>query len=130
MANTVNISQSAVSSYMQQANGPVARKMFVVGEAVKVATIASLKQGFPRDFLGPKIVKRTVNTADGPGIQVGAVDTKTKPHGIDGNPLAFKWPAMGAGMFFFRHVNHPGSELGPYLQKKLIEALETVRGRI
>lgn len=130
MANTVNISGSACAAYMRAPNGPLTRQMLVVGEAVKATTIASLKQGFPKDFLAPKIVKRIVPGPEGPIVRVGSDNTKTRPHAIEGNPLAFKWPAMGGGMFFFRHVNHPGSDLGPYLQTKLQAALALLRGRI
>ena len=34
----------------------------------------------------------------------------TPPHPIQGNPiLAFPWPRIGPGTFFFRNVQHPGT---------------------
>ncbi len=38
----------------------------------------------------------------------------TEPHRIpltgNGPPLAFEWPFMGPGTFFFAHVDHPGTQ--------------------
>jgi len=34
----------------------------------------------------------------------------SRPHVIRGNPLAFRWPKAGPGIFFFRSVNHPGTK--------------------
>jgi hypothetical protein len=46
----------------------------------------------------------------------------TKPHIIapkDGGTLAFLWPAMGPGMFFFKSVNHPGTKANKFLSDNL-----------
>lgn len=125
----VILNMAAVREYMRTPDGPVMRRLMVVGDAVKVRTVASLKSGFPQDFLGPTIVKRTVMTADGPAVEVGSSKTKTDAHPIAGNPiLAFKWPKQGGGMFFFRSVNHPGSNFDKYLSSKLKAALAEISG--
>ena len=113
---------------MRAPDGPITRHLMVIAEAVKVATIASLKPGFPKDWLGPQIVKRVVPGADGPSVLVGVANTKTKPHVIRGNPLlTFYWPKAGRVMVL-RSVNHPGSEMGPYLARKLTDALGAIKG--
>ena len=71
-------------------------------------------------------------------MQVGSAHVKTKPHVIAGNPtLAFQWPKgerlLGqpkGTVFFFRQVNHPGSDFSKYLLKTLRKALATVRIRL
>lgn len=123
------IDGKALSDLLRGPTGPVMRTTLVVAEAVKVATINSLKPGFPADFIGPLIVKRVMADAT---VQVGNQLTRpvvTKPHVINGNPLlVFHWPKAGPGLFFFRSVNHPGSDFTNYLQTKLNEALASVRG--
>lgn len=53
----------------------------------------------------------------------------TDPHSIDGNPvLAFLWPKMGEGTFFFAHVNHPGTKPNPFIQKAMREVVHDVGG--
>lgn len=122
------INQPAVQTYLRAPNGPVGRRLMVVGEAVRAATVASLKPGFPLDFLGPSIVKRMVATGDGPRVQVGSAHTMTQPHVIRGNPtLVFHWAKAGR-VVYFRKVNHPGSNFDHYLTEKLVAALAAVRG--
>ena len=122
----VVISDQMVQAFIRLPDGPVARRLAVIGEAVKVKTVGSLKEGFVRDFLGPTIVKRTVMTEAGPVVQVGSEHTKTQPHIIRGNPLlVFHWPKVGR-VVYFRKVNHPGSNFNRYLVEKLVASLEVV----
>lgn len=124
----VIISEAAVQAFIRNPDGPVGRRLMVVAEAVKTATIGSLKEGFPKDFLGPTIVKRMVMTDEGPNVQVGSDHTRTQPHIIRGNPLlVFHWAKVGR-VVYFRKVNHPGSNFDNYLITKLVAALEQVRG--
>lgn len=128
MAQKIVLAPGVITDALLAPDGPVVRQMLVMGEAIKVGTVAKLKAGFPRDFLGPYIVKRVVA---GPKVQVGSTRTQTKPHVIQGNPLlVFHWgPPKGPGkVVYFRKVNHPGSNMGPYLAKKLLEAMHEVRG--
>lgn len=126
----VIINHEAVHSFMRLPDGPVARRMLVVGEAVRARTIKSLKPGFPRDFLGPTIVKRTVMTDHGPAVQVGSAHIKTRPHIIRGNPyLAFTSRKTGK-LVVTRMVHHPGSDFTNYLSKKLTDALDAVKGTL
>lgn len=127
MAQKIVLNTGQITDALLAPDGPVVRQMMVMGEAIKVATVAKLKPGFPRDFLGTYIVKRVVA---GPKVQVGSVRTQTRPHQIRGNPLVFNWPKpRGPGrVVFLRSVNHPGSNMGPYLAKKLLEAMHEVRG--
>lgn len=126
----VAISPAQVADFLRSPEGPVLRRFLVLGDRVKIRTIASLKEGFPRDFLGPTIVKRVVMASNGPHVIVGSERVRTKPHGIDGNPLlVFFWQKTGRVMFL-RHVNHPGSDFTEYLTKKLVESLETLRGAL
>lgn len=133
MTTTVDIDLTAIKAFMQDPNGPVARYMMVVGQAVKDATIAQL-HGFALTFLGPTIVKRLVMMADGPHVMVGTDRVKTEPHIIRGNPwLAFKWPNAPmpqpkGGVFFFRQVNHPGSDFTRYITERLVVALNVIPG--
>lgn len=113
--------------YLRAEDGPVMRHMMVVGEAVKVETIRHLKDGFPRDFLAPTIVKRVVHTEYGPAVQVGSDHTKTDPHMIFGNPLlVFFWARAGRTVHL-PYVHHPGSEFHNYLLKLLVAALRVVQ---
>jgi hypothetical protein len=130
MAARVEINQATIREYIRTPDGPVARHFMIIGEAIKARTIASLKPGFPQDWLGPFIVKRMVMTDDGPMVSVGIERTKTKPHIIMGNPLLVFYWAKAGKVVRFRHVHHPGSEMAPYVAKKLLEALETVGGDI
>lgn len=117
---------AGVAEVLRGPNGPVARHVIVVAEEVRQATIRSLTPGFPREFLGPTIVKRITPSGDGVHVQVGSAKVKTRPHPIEGNPLlVFDWPKAG-GVVYLRHVNHPGSNLGPYLARKLAEAVAAV----
>ena len=125
--NKVVIDDVALAEFIRAPDGPIGRYLMVIGEEVKVATIAKLKPGFPADYLGPKIVKRMTEVDGAPRVQVGADDIKTHPHVIQGNPtLAFRWPKVGPGMFFFHRVNHPGSDFHDYLTKLLTETLTTI----
>lgn len=127
MPNEVIIDEAAVAEFIRAPDGPIGRHLMVIAEEVKIKTVTKLKPGFPKDFLGPKIVKRMTEVAGHPSVQVGAADIKTEPHRIDGNPiLAFQWPKMGAGMFYFRQVNHPGSDFHHYLTKLLTETLAEI----
>lgn len=124
----LDLNATAIGEFLRQSDGPVMRKMMEVGEAVKLATIQGLKEGFPRDFLSPWIVKRVQMMNDGPHVIVGTDHVKTAPHRIDGNPtLAFPWKKMGTGMSFFRFVNHPGSDFTAYVEKTILEATMKVR---
>lgn len=124
----VNINPTALSEFMRGPGGPVVRKMTLIGESVKLRTIAGLKSGFPRDFLGPQIVKRVTMTEQGPWVIIGAVRLRTQPHPIVGNPLlVFYWPKVGR-VVAFRRVNHPGSNFGQYVSTKLLAALASIRG--
>ncbi|MGH9093842.1 MAG: hypothetical protein ACRDXE_01640 [Acidimicrobiales bacterium] len=126
MATEVRIFETAIAEFLRAPEGPVGRRMMVYGEAVKQKVVEKLKPGFPRDFLAPNIVKRTVASDSGPIVTVGAARLKTQPHRIDGNPLlVFHWPKAG-GTVFFRHVNHPGSDFTRYVTEKLQEALTEV----
>jgi hypothetical protein len=123
----VDIDRAAVAAFFRETDGPLARHMLVLGERIKLKTISLLSPKFAREFLGPTIVKRMSMQSDGPHIMVGTDKTKTAPHPIDGNPLlVFNWKKMGGQLMFLRHVNHPGSEFRPYLEKKLAEALAEV----
>lgn len=128
--NTINVDLQEVSEFLRDKNGPLFRHMNVVGDAIKAETVALMK-GFPRGFLGPRIVKRVLIEQDGPHVLVGSDLTKTRPHRIEGNPfLAFHWKRVGRFMVV-RSVNHPGSEFGPYLLARLDLAALNVgrRGR-
>jgi hypothetical protein len=64
-------------------------------------------------------------------VFVGTDHVKTEPHPIIGNPvLAFNWPKLGGGTAFFRSVQHPGSDFTAYVQNKLVEAVEKVKGSL
>lgn len=129
-APVVKIDSAAVARFMQDPNGPVLRKMLIVGEALKVRTAVSLKDGFPRDFLAPGIVKRVETTSEGPRVLVGSSHLRTRPHSMTGNPLlVFFWPKAGK-VVFFRHVNHLGSNFAAYLGDRLLAALLSLRGAI
>src|ERR1051326_4232857 len=124
----VHVDPTSLAAFMRGPGGPVVRKLTVIGETLKLRTIASLKSGFPRDYLGPQIVKRISMTEQGPIVYVGAVNLKTKPHPIVGNPLlVFFWPKVGKVVAFPR-VNHPGSDFSRYLSIKLLENLALLRG--
>lgn len=128
--STVNISPTQVADFLRSPEGPVLRRFMILGERVKVQTQLSLRAGFPRDFLGPQIVKRVVMASNGPHVIVGADHTRTEPHLIQGNPLlVFFWPKVGRTMFL-RQVNHPGSDFSEYLIRKLTESMATLRGAI
>lgn len=128
MADEVIIDPVAIAEFIRNPDGPVGRRLMVIAEAVRQDTKASLKPGFPQDFLGPTIVKRMVMTDEGPKVQVGSDHTRTQPHVIQGNPLLrFHWAKAGR-VVYFRKVNHPGSEMGPYLMEKLVTALARARG--
>lgn len=127
------IDGAAVAAMMRDPGGPVGRKMIVIGEAVRVRTVASLKDGFVREWLGPRVVKRFVTNGDGVGVQVGSDKVKTNEHRIplegNGPPLAFDWPKAG-GLVFFANVKHPGSDFSNYLQKQLAAAVDSIKGTI
>lgn len=126
----INLDRQKVTEFFRDSNGPIARGMLIQGERVRVATVASLKAGFPANFLSPRIVKRVVIEADGPHVLVGAAGIKTRPHRIDGNPtLVFFWPKAGR-VVTFRHVNHPGSDFSRYLLERLHLALEVTKGQV
>ncbi len=128
--STVRIAPTLVADFLRQPDGPVLRRFLVLGERVKETTRLSIRSGFPRDFLGPQIVKRVVMGSNGPHVIVGADNVKTQPHVIQGNPvLVFFWPKVGDTVFL-RYVNHPGSDFSEYLIKKLTEAMSTLRGAI
>lgn len=119
------IEPAAIADFIRSPNGPVFRGMLVLGDRVRVATVASLNPGFPRNFLGPRVVVRTDLTPGGPRVLVGADKVRTRPHRIQGNPvLVFK---KGGRTIFARHVNHPGSDFTRYLREKLTAALRVVR---
>lgn len=129
MPSVVKVDTAAIKAFLNDPNGPVARDVMVRATAVQQKAKASLKSGFPSDFLGPSIVKRLQMVDGAPHVFVGSSKVKTKPHIISGNPmLAFKWPRMGSGMFFFRTVHHPGSDFNQYLTEKLVAALPAARG--
>ena len=120
----------AVQRFIRTPDGPIMRRMMVVAEGVRQATLEQLDQAsssFPRDFLGPTLVKRTAMTDAGPRIVVGSAHTRTPPHVIVGNPLLhFYWEKIGRDMTVHR-VNHPGSNFSNYLLRLLIRSLDTVR---
>lgn len=129
----VKIDGAAITAMLNSTDGPVARKMIVLGEQVKAKTVASLKAGFVRDFLGPRIVKRFVPGPGGIGVQVGADKVRTQPHDIRGNPkLAFNWPPPNGpgGLVVFASVHHPGSDFSAYLQRQLDKARDSMKGQI
>lgn len=134
MASSIRVDEAIVLDFMRLPNGPVARHLMVVADVVKQRTVDSLKPGFPRDWLGPWVLKRTVQTERGIAVQVGSTHTHTKPHEIHGNPwLAFEGRTGGMVYLDARKgqiVHHPGSNMAPYLEKKLREALDAVRGTI
>ncbi len=128
--SVVKIAPGLVADFMRQTDGPVVRRFLVLGERVKETAKASLRAGFPRDFLGPLIVKRVVMASNGPHVLVGADKVKTQPHVIQGNPvLVFFWPKAGQTMYL-RYVNHPGSDFAEYLIRKLTESMSTLRGAL
>jgi len=43
----------------------------------------------------------------------------TSEHVIEGDPLAFEWPAVGDGVFFFERVEHPGIPESNYVSAGL-----------
>jgi hypothetical protein len=140
MASSIRVDEAILDEYIRAPDGPVARHLLVVADVVKRLTVDSLKPGFPQDWLGPWVLKRTVQTATGIAVQVGSSHTHTKPHEIHGNPwLAFESKGgggYGAGTMVYldarkgQIVHHPGSNMAPYLEKKLKEALDAVRGTI
>lgn len=126
----VVISGVEVQRFVRAPDGPIMRRMMVVAEGVRQETLHQLDQAsstFPRDFLGPTLVKRTAMTDQGPRIVVGSAHTRTPPHVINGNPLLhFYWEKMGRQMTV-HSVNHPGSNFSPYLLRLLLRSLELVR---
>lgn len=127
---SVHIDSGLIAAFLRSPDGPVVKALGAAADKVQTETRRTLKEGFPSDFLGPRVVKRITMAADGVHVLVGADNTKTAPHSIDGNPmLVFEWgpPNGPGGTVFFRHVNHPGSDLGPYLGTKLVAALEAIR---
>ena len=122
----VKLNQEALGKFVATPDGPVARQMMLFGEKVKSTTIGLLKEGFPRDFLGPTILKRWTDGPEGPVLLIGSPRTQTQPHVILGNPLlVFFWPPpKGPGRtVYFTKVNHPGSNFDRYLGQKLLEAI-------
>lgn len=126
---TVHIDPVKVAEFLRSPNGPVLRSMIVLGDKVKERAVASMT-GFPRDFLGPQIVKRVLVANGGPQVMVGAANPRTNPHVITGNPLlVFFWEKAGR-VVAFPSVNHPGSDFSQYLTTTLTNALTSVRGEI
>jgi hypothetical protein len=109
---------------MHGPDGMVSRFMIGRSEIVKIAGKAQCAQN---GHLSEYILKRPIEEAGGLSVIIGCyhpaaifVHEGTKPHKITGNPiLAFKWPAVGDGMFFFRSVNHPGNAANKFLSDNL-----------
>jgi hypothetical protein len=118
-----------LAALMRGPEGPVTRHLIKVGEDVRQLARANLGGGFASSFLGPRIVKRVEVGADGAHVLVGSDVTKTRPHLIVGNPLlVFHWAKAGR-VVYLRHVNHPGSDFGPFLRKALLAAVAEARFR-
>ena len=126
----VVLNPGEIERFLRTPDGPLARKMMIAGDIVKVRTFAMLKPGFPQQFLGPYLVKRMVEGPEGPIVQVGSAHVKTKPHIIQGNPLlSFYWAKKRKHMIV-ASVHHPGSDFSKYLLKTMRKALSTVRIRL
>ena len=124
----VVVDPAEVQRFVRNPDGPIARRMMIVAEAVRQETIASLKEGFVADYLGPTIVKRTAETDEGLRIVVGSEHTRTQPHVINGNPLLVFFSPKAGRTLFVRSVNHPGSDFRNYLLERLSNALRVVKG--
>jgi hypothetical protein len=132
------VNRAALHDFLHDPNGPVAAEVERVGQQLRRLTIARLKVGFPRNWLGRRVVAIRTDGPEGPSMLVGSDDTKTSPHVIPkggaaaGRTLVFFWPApKGPGkVVFFRSVNHPGSNFDKYLSRKLLEALAELKEAI
>lgn len=124
----MSLDAAAIAAMLRSQDGPVFRHLSVVATRIQARTKASLKEGFPSEFLGPRIVKRFGQDSASLFVEIGSSVVTTRPHPIVGNPiLAFPWPKRGGGVFYFRSVQHPGSNFGPYLRGKLLEAVAAER---
>lgn len=125
---------AAVNAFMASPDGPLMRRMLVIGDRVKAGAVARLKGGFPREFIGPQIVKRmdVVKSGPqaGPHVYIGASRLHTRPHPIEGNPLLFFFSKVHMHLISVRHVNHRGSDFTEYARKILLAALAAERGKI
>lgn len=98
--------------------------------------VSAAKKLAPGKKFPESIGFQSYTTSDGVGFRVYAaqptftfITEGTKPHIIRGNPiLAFFWERgpEGPGKYFFRHVNHPGTEANPFH----IKAWEETEGDI
>jgi len=130
MATNIRFDPIAVSKLLVGKDGPAMRLCIVFSEQVKRETIGAMRSEFPKEFLGQSLVKRVGVDGTGGFVDVGSEKTKTRPHPIEGNPLlVFFWPKVGRVVFLPR-VNHPGSDFGPYLKKKLKEGFSKARGML
>lgn len=141
MAVEVRIDPVALARYVESENGPIFRKLVVIGEAVRVA--AKDKCGYDTDpdrdpslpHIRDTIVKRIVRTARGFAVRVGTDHPiallhheGTRPHTIvprTAKVLRFK--SGGASVHIFRpRVQHPGTKPNRFLT----DALRAVRSVI
>lgn len=118
----------AAQAFLRSSDGITSRLM-VAASGVQAAARVLLKPGFPRNFLGPTIVKRPLVTSAGPVVMVGSEKTRTAPHKItahdrpDGRPGMLVFPGRRGGLVFVHSVNHPGSNFDRYLADVLLKAL-------
>lgn len=141
MASSAKFDKAAIGRMLRE-DPAATRSLLVAGDKVKRRTLQLMEPSgsqdgafFPREFFKTRIHTRLQKESDGPHAFVGATDTKTKPHVIQAQNspkqvLAFSWPKRGTGTFYFKKVNHPGSDLTKYVNTKLVEALATLRGTL
>lgn len=130
-----------LAAVLRSTDGPVAREVFRRGELVKnrarelvgVSGLTPLALAAPQRKSGTlrdSIVKRLAKADNGEvACFVGSDDPialfhheGTRPHQITGRPLlVFFWPNgfRGAGVYTFRHVNHPGTKPNRFLLNAL-----------
>jgi hypothetical protein len=119
------IDGAAVQMMLHSPDGAVGR--FMIGRAQVVQNAAIIQCPKRTNKLSESIVKRFYDSPAGFTVSIAAlqpyavfVHEGTKPHVINGNPLlAFAWPKMGEGTFFFRSVHHPGTKPNRFLSDNL-----------
>lgn len=129
MPELVVMDKLALDKMLRDPSGPVIRRTMIFADKVKVVAIAETRAEFTKGFMAERIVKRYGNDSRSAYVDIGTNRARTRPHGIDGNPLlVFFWPKAGRVMYL-RHVNHPGSDMGPWIRKTLFAAVLKLRGQ-
>lgn len=131
---TTVIDQAALDSLLFDLSGPVMRACYEQSERVKeVASDKVPRSEGPGPHLADSgLVEDTLGSTGRPAFLVGFDSDHagfyffgTRPHIIrpksPGGVLAFRWPKVGPGMFFFRSVQSPGTSPHPFLLEAAAE---------